>query len=265
MRDQRSPDSDPKAAHLRPGQPKEPQPQAERTEMSAERIPWEGAREEGSPTAFIATLWRFISAPATAYAAVPVRGGAWRPVWFALICGAMFGVVSQLIDGATVALIRYRGANVPMEEMFHFDVAGRSLDWLPISVLSVGGCLFALGVAAPLYILFYGLLMMVWITIVHAVLKLSGGLASSEAGYEGTLRVVCYSQATMVAAIFPWIGDEIGIVWSCVLQVIGLMQLHGCRRTRAVFAVWLPFAVASIALLLMIWLRSPDGAVASPW
>lgn len=264
MSDQRSPDIDLGAAHLRPGQRHEPRPEAERREMSAERIPWEGSREGGSANAFVATLWRFVSAPAAAYAAVPVRGGAWRPWSFALLCGVMFGVVRQLIDITTVALMRYGGANVPVAELFQLEVAGRSLDWLPISVLSVAGCLFALGVGAPLYVLFYGLLVIVWITIVHALLKISGGLASSEAGYEGTLRVVCYSQAAMVAAIVPWIGDEIAIVWSCFLQVIGLVRLHGCTRTRAFFTVGLPFAGAILALLLSIWLASPDGAVAVP-
>ncbi len=264
MSDQRPPDIDPGAAHLRPGQRHEPRPEAERRAMSAERIPWEGSREGGSANAFVATLWRFVSAPAAAYAAVPVRGGAWRPWSFALLCVVMFGVVRQLIDITTVALMRYGGANVPVAELFQLEVAGRSLDWLPISVLSVAGCLFALGVGAPLYVLFFCLLLIVWITIVHALLKISGGLASSEAGYEGTLRVVCYSQAAMVAAIVPWIGDEIAIVWSCFLQVIGLVRLHGCTRTRAFFTVGLPFAGAILALLLGIWLASPDGAVAVP-
>ena len=222
--------------------------------MSGPTIPWEGSREGGSASAFVATLWRFVSAPAAAYATVPVRSGVWRPWSFALLCVAMFGVISQLIDSTTVALMRYGGVNVPVAELFQLDVAGRSLDWLPISVLSVGGCLFAIGVAAPLYLLFWGLLVIVWISIVHALLKISGGLASSEAGYEGTLRVVCYSQATMVAAIIPWIGDEIAIVWSCVLQGIGLAQLHGCTRRRAFLAVGLPFVGATLAFLLGIWL-----------
>ena len=232
--------------------------------MSAERIPWEGSRESGNATAFVATLWRFASAPAAAYAAVPVRGGTWRPWSFALLCVVLFGVVRQLIDIATVALMRYGDANVPVAQLFQLDIAGRSLDWLPISVLSAGGCLFALGVGAPLYVLLYSLLIIVWMTIVHALLKISGGLASSEAGYVGTWRVVCYSQAAMVAAIVPWIGDEIAIVWSCAMQVIGLMRLHGCTRTRAFFAVGLPFAGAILCLLLGIWLASPDGAVAAP-
>ena len=66
MSDQRSPDIDLGAAHLRPGQRHEPRPEAERREMSAERIPWEGSREGGSANAFVATLWRFVSAPAAA-------------------------------------------------------------------------------------------------------------------------------------------------------------------------------------------------------
>ena len=267
MRDptgKRSPDIDPREAHLRPGPRHEPRPEAEGGETSAGRIPWEGSQDGGSPNAFLATLWRFLSAPAAAYAAVPVRGGAWRPWSFALLCGAMFGVVSQLIAAATVALMRYGGANVPAAKLFQFEVAGHSFDWLPISVLSVAGCLFALVVAAPIYVFFYALLVILWITIVHALLMISGGLASSETGYEGTLRAVCYSQATMAAAIVPWIGDEIAIVWSCALQVIGLVQLHGCSRRRAFFAVGLPLASATIVLLLLIWLRSPDGSVALP-
>jgi hypothetical protein len=264
MSDERSPDIDAVEAHLRPGQSHEPRPEAERPEVSAERIPWEGSREGGSATAFVATLWRFVTAPAAAYAAVPVRGGAWRPWSFALLCVVMFGVVRQLMDVATVALMRYGGANVSVAELFHLEVAGRSLDWLPISVLSAAGCLFALGVGAPLYVLFSCLLLIVWMTIVHALLKISGGLASSEAGYQGTLRVVCYSQAAMVAAIVPWIGDEIAIVWSCFLQVIGLVWLHGCTRKRAVFTVGLAFAGAVLVLLLGIRLASRDGAVAVP-
>ena len=83
-----------------------------------------------------------------------MRGGAWRPWSFALLCAAGFGVARQLIDLATVAMLSYGGANDLVPELFRFEVAGRSLEWLPISVLSVAGCLFALGVGAPLYVLF---------------------------------------------------------------------------------------------------------------
>ncbi len=128
----------------------------------------------------------------------------------------------------------------------------------------MAGCLFALVVGAPLFVLFYSLLVIVWITIVHVLLKISGGLASSEAGYEGTLRVVCYSQAAMAAAIVPWIGDPIAVIWSFAVQIIGLIRLHGCTRARALFAVGLPFASVILALLLSIWLAELDAAVTVP-
>ena len=97
MSDQRSPDTDSVVAHLRPGQHQDPPPEAERRETANQRIPWEGLREGGSANAFLATLWRFVSAPAAAYTAVPLRGGVWRPLSFALLCGAMFGVISQVL------------------------------------------------------------------------------------------------------------------------------------------------------------------------
>ena len=48
--------------------------------------------------------------------------------------------------------------------------------------------------------------------MLHVVLKITGALSTSETGYEGTLRAVCYSQAAMAAAIVPWIGDEIAML-----------------------------------------------------
>ena len=59
MSEPRPPDIELGTAHLRPGSRQEPPPEAERGETSAERIPWEGPREGGSPNAFVATLWRF--------------------------------------------------------------------------------------------------------------------------------------------------------------------------------------------------------------
>ena len=167
MKDPEGSDIDRGTAHLRPGQRPEARPVAEPDEVSAESIPWEGSRDGGSRAAFVATLWQFVSAPKAAYAKVPVRGGAWRPWSFALLCAVGFGVVRQLIDVATVAMLSYGGANDLVPELFRFEVAGRSLEWLPISVVSVAGCLLALGIGAPLYLLSFCLVTIVWITIVE--------------------------------------------------------------------------------------------------
>ena len=260
MSDQQSPDLDLGAAHLRPAQRDEPGPADEPRQRVADRLPWEGSRGRGIAAAYIASGWRIVRAPIAVWASVPSGGGVRRPWTFALFCGAVFGVISELIDSTTVALIRYGGGDVGLAELFQLDIAGRSLDWLPISVLSAAGCLFAVLIGAPLYVLVYSLLVLLWVTVVHSLLKITGSLASSEAGYQGTLRAVCYSQVAMAAAIVPWIGDPIAILWSFSLQVPGLVRMHGCSRRRAALAVGLPAALLILGLVLAILMAEPEVA-----
>ncbi len=260
MTDEHPPDIDLGAAHLRPARREEARPHGEPRHGSADRVAWEAPPRRGTAAAFAATWWRFVSAPIAAYAAVPTSGGVRRPGAFALLCGAIFGVVSELIDGSTVALIRYGGAGPGLPELLQLDIAGRSLDWLPISVLSAAGCFAALFVGAPLYVLLYSLLVIAWVTILHVLLKITGGLSASEAGYQGTLRAVCYSQVALAGAIVPLIGDPIAVLWSCCLQVPGLARMHGCSRGRAALAVGLPAAGLILALLLVVMLAEPEAA-----
>ena len=260
MSDEQTPDIDPGAAHLRPAQRNDPRPEGAPREVAVERIPWEGPRQRGLAVSYIATLWRIVSAPGASWAAVPTRAGVRRPCTFALSCGIIFGVVSQVIAVLTVALARYGGGDGPLAEMLQLDIAGQSLEWLPISVLSAGGCLLALVVAAPLYVFAYSLLVLLWTTVLHLLLKVTSALSTSETGYQGTLRAVCYSQAAMAAAVVPWIGDEIAILWSFGLQVPGLVRMHGCSRARAALTVGLPAAALVLALVLAILMAESEIA-----
>ncbi len=258
MTEQRDPDFDLAAAHLRPAQRDEPRPAGESRQGPAAQVPWEGSRRSGPAAAFFATWWQLVRSPVAAFSAIPVTGGKRRPATFALLCGAVFGIASELIDSTTVALLRYGGAEGSLAQWVQLDIAGRSLEWLPVSVLSAAGCLLAL-VAAPLYLLLYSLLLLVWITILHAGLKLTGALGASAAGYQGTLRAVCYSQVAMVAAIVPWIGDPVAILWSFGLQVLGLARLHRCTPARTALVVGVP-AAALILLAVLAILRSAPAA-----
>lgn len=64
----------------------------------------------------------------------------------------------------------------------------------------------------------------------------------------------------MAAAIVPWIGDEIAILWSFGLQVPGLVRMHGCSRAPAALAVGLPAAAFILALVLAILMAEPEVA-----
>lgn len=260
MTDERDPDLDLAAAHLRPAQRGEPRPDGAMPAASGELVPWEEPRRGGLAAAFFVTWWRLASSPVAAYAALPPGGDRRRPLTFALLCGAVFGVSSELIDSATVALLHMGGAGAPAAQWLQLDIAGRSLEWLPISFLSVAGCLLALIVVAPLYLLAYSLLVAASMAVVHGLLKLTGGLRASTAGFQGTLRAVCYSQAAMAVAVIPWVGDPLAILWSFALQVVGLASAHRCSRGRAGLAVGLLAAALVLGLVLAVLLAGPDGA-----
>lgn len=240
------------AAHLRPRLRQSPTPSRQAEETPVGLAAWEGPRERGIGAAFATTWWRVVTAPAAFWQALPGRGGLRRPAAFALLCAVVFGVVSELIDSATLALIQYRGGGTGLAEIFQLDIAGRSLGWLPISVLSVGGCLLAILVAGPVFLLVYCLVVAAWASLVHGLLKVGGGLASSESGYQGTVRAVCYSQAAMAAAIVPAIGDPLAVLWSLCLQVPGLARIHGCSRGKAALAVAVPAALLALALVALV-------------
>lgn len=260
MTDERESDLDLAAAHLRPAQRSEPRPDGAVPAASAELVPWEEPRRDGLAAAFFATWWRLVSSPVAAFAAVPPGGDRRRPLTFVLLCGAVFGVSSELIDSATLALLRLGSAGAPAAQWLQLDVAGRSLEWLPISFLSAAGCLLALLVVAPLYLLAYSLLVAATMAVVHGLLKLTGALGASTAGFQGTLRVVSYSQAAMAVAVIPWVGDPLAILWAFALQVVGLANVHRCSRGRAGLAVGLLAATLVAGLVLAIVLADPDGA-----
>ena len=102
-----------------------------------------------------------------------------------------------------------------------------------------------------------------WGAIVHLLLLLIGGLDDSEAGFEGSLRVVSYSSVGNVAQLVPGIGKLISVIWMMVLMVIGLTKLHGTSEGKAVTAVLLPLVLccACVGIAAIAGL----GAALSGW
>jgi hypothetical protein len=73
------------------------------------------------------------------------------------------------------------------------------------------------------------------------MLMMVGGLAESDAGFEGSLRTVAYGSAVgQLAQIVPIIGGMVSLLWTIVLLVTGAMRLHGTTQGKAVTAVLLP-------------------------
>ena len=69
-----------------------------------------------------------------------------------------------------------------------------------------------------------------------------------------TGRVVCYSAATSVLAIVPWIGWLAGAIWTFVLMIVGVRWTHGATTGRAIAAVLVPIVVIAVGLTMLIFL-----------
>jgi hypothetical protein len=87
--------------------------------------------------------------------------------------------------------------------------------------------------------------------ILHVCCMLTGALQNSRSGFEGSLRVVCYSNVSTLASIIPAVGALIGIVWWIVLAVQGVQRLHQTTSGKAAAAVLIPVVVCCGGLLLI--------------
>ncbi len=84
--------------------------------------------------------------------------------------------------------------------------------------------------------------------ILHLFLRLVGGASGR---LETTVRAMAYSQSVLVFSWVPVIGALVGAVWTLVLMVVGLREMHGTTTGKALAAVFLPvvLCVGSFALL----------------
>jgi hypothetical protein len=105
----------------------------------------------------------------------------------------------------------------------------------------VGAVLFA-----PLFILI-GLF--IWSAILHAFLWILGG---AKEGFEATIRVVSYSAgSTYLFQLIPICGGLVGLIWSLVLQIIGMSRAHEISGGKAAAAVLLPLLLCCVVLVAL--------------
>jgi hypothetical protein len=117
--------------------------------------------------------------------------------------------------------------------------------------------LFGFGFGIDLIILkflvvlvFSWLLALVYSLLLHVWVWLIGG----RKGIYQTVRSVLYSlTALMLIGWIPDIGPPIGLLWSMVVGILGIEELHQIPRWRAAGAVILAILTALIVLPAFFW------------
>lgn len=76
-------------------------------------------------------------------------------------------------------------------------------------------------------------------------------LAPEHRGIGSTARVVCYASGPAVLLAVPFVGGLAGWIWSVVLQVVGIREVHRTTTGRAVVVALGPPALVLLAGLFL--------------
>jgi DNA-directed RNA polymerase subunit RPC12/RpoP len=203
--------------------------------------PWE-AGPGGALRRFGATVRQVFTQPSLFFARLP-SGGLGRPFLFGWLIGTL-GIACFALNGLWQLDANRQQTLEALRAAADAESAAMGAEQLLESMHSF--LLFSL-LAAPLL----GAINL-WVTagLNHLGVRLAAG---EHRGFRMTFRATAYAITPMLLLALPWIGNPLGGMWTVVVEVIAIGQVHRLRSGRATLAVLLP--VFSV-LMLMLWLSS---------
>jgi hypothetical protein len=196
-------------------------------------LPWEDrALHGGAVAAFVETLRLLVLAPVEAFARARRRGELVSPIAYAVLLG-WIGVVAERLWSLLIG--------TSLLELFPGSVRESALFGMAVS----GVVLVVALVLMPIFLL---VALFVWGGILHLFLVLYGGTRDSPSGFEGTIRALSWSATAQLGQIVPFAGGLVVLVWSIVLQTLGLAALHRTTNGRALAAVLSPLLLCCVCL-----------------
>lgn len=197
--------------------------------------PWERRDTLGFGSAFIEAVKLFVTSPAEAFAQTKRSGDYASPLIFAVLVGWIGMAINQLWGMLF---------NASMFSMFPGEMGEQMGAMAATSI----GAFFATLILAPVFV---AIGLFIWGGLLHLCLMLVGGLGESSSGFEGTFRVVSYMTVAQLANIIPVAGGLIALVWSIILGVIGLTDLHRTTQGKATAAMLIPIAVCCVCAMVL--------------
>ena len=198
--------------------------------------PWENRSNLGLWQGIYQTLKAVLFSPEKLFRTLTYKGGIKEPLAFGLLVaclGSMIGFFWEflILSGGLVSLA--------------YPLFGR---------LTAALIFLLVIVIIPVLVT---LAMFIYSGILHLLLRI---LRAGQNGFEGTFRVVSYSQAAQVWALIPFFGGLIAGIWQLIVQIIGLREIHETSYARVIIAFVIPvalifFLVIGVALLLFIYFK----------
>ena len=190
--------------------------------------PWERRSELGVWKGLYETFKGVLFSPGKVFSTMAHKGGIREPLAFGLLLGslgAMFGF------------------------FWNFLMIGESLvsKWPNLlGQFSLGLIFLVVIILTPLFVL---MSMFVVSGILHLSLLIVGG---GRSGFEGTFRIVAFSQSTKILDLVPFVGGFVGWFWHLIVQVIGLREMHETSYSRTIIAMILPIVFIFIISMAII-------------
>lgn len=177
--------------------------------------PWENRLERGLWQGIYKTFTQVLLSPGSIFRNMNCKAGMKDPLAF----GVLFGSIGSMFSFFWQFLRGWGRID---------SLAQGALGQIGLSLLFFGVMLFI-----PIFVL---ITMFVATAIAHLGLLIAG---AGKRGFEGTFRVVAYSQAAQVMGFFPFLGGLVGGLWQLIIQIIGLREIHGTSYLRIFFALFL--------------------------
>jgi hypothetical protein len=176
--------------------------------------PWERRERFGFLNGLYLTVKDVLLAPGRFFHRMPSQVGILQPLLFAMILGGIGTFIAWLYSlvSASLQMALLGDFSHGQSSMLSFFI------FLFSPILVTMGIFFQAGMT-------------------HGVLMLLGG---NRLGFEATFRVAAYSEATTIILLLPVCGSWVAMIWSMVILIIGLYNIHETEPWKAVLAVLAP-------------------------
>ena len=204
-------------------------------------LPWENRQQIGLVKAWLDTVSLLIAKPSEAFTMMRPEGGMMDPLLFGLIGSCAGAVVSILFQTLMQSIPGFGGGS---NDLF------RSLGVSHVGFMVIYAVLSPLLVVMGLFI---------GSAILHLCLMLVGG---ANRPFETTFRVVCFTAGSAnLFSMIPMCGGFIALVYSIVLECIGLSRAHQTTTGKALMAIFLPLIVCCGVCTILVIVLGGFGAV----
>ncbi len=200
------------------------------TEAGLKRIPsyWERRGDLGLWKGIYLTVKEVIIAPNKFFQGLTTSHGLREPLAFGILLtaiGVMFSVFFQILFFSGMGGLLHLG--------------------------TLGG--FGAGIIFLIFIILIPLFIVVYLFfsagLIHLGLLIFRGAGN---GFEGTFRVIAFSQAVQILGLIPFLGGAISGVYTLAVQLIGLKEIHETSYLKVILGYFVPIVVIVLFIIAML-------------